>query len=134
MCRRRGRAEQDRQRGGHCRATSELHPEREPPRRTGTRRVATGLASQIELLRHVDGSPLVAGRPAWAGWERGAWPRPHDPIFDFSTPVRGFEWVDQTADRAARVLNSASALPPVVGHSDGGWAERVRSRRRFVAG
>lgn len=98
------------------------------------RAMAAGLARQIELLRDLDGSPLVAGRPAWANWDRGAWPRPHDPIFDFSVPVSGFEWLDHTAGNAARALRAASSLPSVIGHSDWVWQNVCVRDGRLVAG
>lgn len=85
------------------------------------RAMAAGLAGQIGLLADVDGSALVRNRPAWSNWDRGAWPLPHDPIFDFSVPVRGYEWVDAAADRAAGVLRDLGGLRPTVGHSDWVW-------------
>ena len=48
--------------------------------------MAAALAAQIDTLRGADGTDLVTGRPAWADWSAGAWPEPHDPVFDFSTP------------------------------------------------
>lgn len=96
--------------------------------------MAGGLATQIDAVRTMDGSALVAGRPAWADWDAGAWPRPHVPIFDFSAPVEGFEWVDQTADAAAAVLRSAHGLPLVIGHSDWVWQNVCVRDGRFVAG
>ncbi len=91
------------------------------PHNAGTRMtMARGLAVQIGLLRGVDGSALVPGRLAWANWDSGAWPVPHDSIFDFTAPVAGFEWLDAAADNAARVLQSVE-LPAVIGHSDWVW-------------
>lgn len=95
--------------------------------------MAGGLALQIELLRGVDGSALVTGRPAWANWDSGAWPGLHDSIFDFSTPVGGFEWIDEAADTAAHLLRAACRLPPVIGHSDWVWQNLCIRDGQFLA-
>jgi Ser/Thr protein kinase RdoA (MazF antagonist) len=96
--------------------------------------MAGGLARQIELLRAVDGSALIDGRPAWADWDSGAWPEPHDSIFDFTTQVAGYEWIDTTAEAAAKVLQTAGALPAVIGHSDWVWQNVCVRDDQFVAG
>lgn len=96
--------------------------------------IAGGLAVQIELLRDVDGSALITGRPAWANWDSGAWPTPHDSIFDFSTSVDGFEWLDRAADRAAHVLRTADDRPAVIGHSDWVWQNVCIRDGQFLAG
>lgn len=95
--------------------------------------MAAALARQVELLRGVDGSALVRGRPAWADWSVGAWPPPHDPVFDFTTPAAGFEWIDDLADAAAAELRGCSR-PPVIGHSDWVWQNVCVRDGRFVAG
>jgi phosphotransferase family enzyme len=96
--------------------------------------MAAALANQIDLLRDVDGSALNSGRPAWANWETGAWPAEHDPIFDFSRPVPGYEWLDETANGAAAELRTYDELPPVVGHSDWVWQNVCVRGTEFVAG
>lgn len=98
-----------------------------------------GLARQITLLRDVDGSALNQGRPAWANYAQGAWPPPHDPVFDFTTPARGYAWVDERAHTlAARLLKASTALRPVVGHTDWVWQNvgvpTWVEHNRFVAG
>lgn len=96
--------------------------------------MAGGLAVQIELLRDVDGSALITGRPAWANWDSGAWPAPHDSIFDFSTPVDGFEWLDRAADRASHQLRAAGGRPAVIGHSDWVWQNVCIRDGQLLAG
>jgi hypothetical protein len=104
------------------------------PHHAGTRMtMARGLAQQIELLRGVNGEALVSGRPAWANWDSGAWPTPHDPIFDFTAAVDGFEWLDTVADNAAHVLRSTE-LPPVIGHSDWVWQNVCIRDQELLAG
>lgn len=84
--------------------------------------MAAGLARQIELLADVNGEALNRGRPAWANWDAGAWPTPHHPIFDFTMPARGYEWLDDRANAHAGVLRRFSGLlPNVVGHTDWVW-------------
>ncbi|TDC15379.1 hypothetical protein E1261_40510 [Kribbella albertanoniae] len=95
--------------------------------------MAAALAVQIDALRNLDGIALVTGRPAWADWTAGAWPEPHDPVFDFSAPVRGFRWIDETADAAAEVLRAADDLPHVIGHSDWVWQNVCVRNDTFVA-
>lgn len=96
--------------------------------------MAAALANQIDILRDVDGSALKSGRPAWANWETGAWPAEHDPIFDFSRPVPGYEWLDETANSAAAEVRTLDELPPVVGHSDWVWQNVCVRGPEFVAG
>jgi hypothetical protein len=98
--------------------------------------MAAALAAQIDALRTMDGTDLVPGRPAWADWSVGAWPSPHDPVFDFSSPVPGFEWVDDKADAAARVLRAADDADSrrVIGHSDWVWQNVCVADGAFVAG
>ncbi|MEU4605630.1 phosphotransferase [Kribbella sp. NPDC023972] len=96
--------------------------------------MATGLAAQIDVLRGFDGTELGTSPPAWSVWNAGAWPTPHDPIFDFSSPVPGFEWVDETADAAATILRATDHAPGVVGHSDWVWQNVCIQSGRFVAG
>ncbi len=97
------------------------------------RAMATALATQIDALRGMDGSDLVQGQPAWADWSAGAWPVPHDPIFDFTTPVPGFEWVDELADASAATLRAADHAGSVVGHSDWVWQNVCVRDGSFVA-
>lgn len=102
----------------------------DPAARAG---MAGGLAGQIALLREEDGSALVTGRPAWANWDSGAWPEPHVPVFDFTAPEAGFEWLDEVADAMACRLTALDAAP-VVGHSDWVWQNVCVRAGRFVAG
>ena len=96
--------------------------------------MAGALAEQIELLREFDGTALIEGRPAWANWDSGAWPVTHDPIFDFSNSVPGYEWLDSMADDAAAELRNLDEYPPVVGHSDWVWQNVCVRDGEFVAG
>ncbi|MEQ7129476.1 phosphotransferase [Actinopolymorpha sp. B11F2] len=96
--------------------------------------MAAALAGQIDALRDMDGAALVPGRPAWADWSVGTWPAPHHPAFDFSTPVPGMEWVEETADAAAMVLRAADHSRPVIGHSDWVWQNVCVVDGAFVAG
>ncbi|WP_328291533.1 phosphotransferase [Kineococcus sp. NBC_00420] len=91
------------------------------------RALVAGLAEQIDLLRPlaadpVLGGPLRAGAPAWARYEEGPWPVPHDPIFDFTHRPERFGWVDDLAGEAAGVLNGFGSRgllgSDVIGHSD----------------
>lgn len=97
--------------------------------------LAGGLARQIQLLRDVDGSRLTPGRPAWANWEVGAWPDPHHPLFDFTKPATGYEWLDEWADEHAAVLRDAcKALPYLIGHTDWVWQNVAVRDDRLAAG
>lgn len=58
---------------------------------------------------------------------------PHDPVFDFSAPVPGYEWLDETADAAAAVLRSTDQSR-VIGHSDWVWQNVCVVDGAFVAG
>lgn len=76
------------------------------------------LVEQVRLLAGVrDQLAGLTVRPAWAVWDGGPWPVPHDPIFDFTTTPSGWEWLDDFARRAAAVL-VATELPPSLGHLD----------------
>ena len=81
------------------------------------RAMAHALFEQLQLLRGTAIDSLIAGAPAWAHYERGPWPQPHDPIFDFTTTPRAFTWLDEVARRAADVLNQAGP-PDSVAHAD----------------
>ncbi len=96
----------------------------EPPVR---RALVISFAGQIELLRPLAADPalrgpLRAGAPAWAAYEQGPWPAPHDPIFDFTHRPERFGWVDDLAAEAASVLNALDRRgvlgTDVIGHSD----------------
>ena len=91
------------------------------------RALAASLAEQIDLLRALAADPalrepLRAGAPAWARYEQGPWPVPHDPIFDFTQRSERFGWVDDLAAEAAGVLVRLASRdvlgPDVIGHSD----------------
>jgi Ser/Thr protein kinase RdoA (MazF antagonist) len=79
--------------------------------------LAVALAGQVELLRDVPAAPLRAGAPAWARYEQGPWPAPHDPFFDFTQTPDGYGWLDELAARAAGRLEE-QPWPDVIGHSD----------------
>jgi Ser/Thr protein kinase RdoA (MazF antagonist) len=79
--------------------------------------LAAALARQVELLRSVPAAPLRAGAPAWARYEQGPWPAPHDPFFDFRRTPDGWAWLDDLAARAATRLGQRPG-PDVIGHSD----------------
>jgi Ser/Thr protein kinase RdoA (MazF antagonist) len=84
------------------------------------RSLAASLAAQVDALRGVTDSSLVTDAPAWARYQDGPWPEPHDPIFDFSTLPDERRWLDQLAREAADVLATQPPEPTVIGHSD--WA------------
>lgn len=91
--------------------------------RPATRRaVARSLAEHVELLRSLPARSREALRhpPAWAVYQGGPWPTPHDPVFDFSSTPPEHAWVDGVAARAAAVLTRSGArgAERVVGHSD----------------
>lgn len=111
-----------------CASTGSPH---EPPARAS---MVAALAAQINILRDMDGDQLVSGRPAWADWSVGAWPVPHHPAFDFSAPVPGFEWVDESADVAAQVLRDADNSHRVIGHTDWVWQNVCVVDGAFVTG
>jgi hypothetical protein len=80
--------------------------------------MAQALAQQLTILRAVPAlrSHLLKP-PAWADYNNGPWPVPHDPLFDFTTTPVGFEWLDHLAQQAAEAL-SPRRQPDVIGHSD----------------
>ena len=82
------------------------------------RAMAQALSEQIRILRSVPGlqSSLVKP-PAWAAYDHGPWPIPHDPIFDFTATPVGFEWLDHIAMLAAEALGPRRQ-PDAIGHSD----------------
>jgi hypothetical protein len=94
--------------------------ERADAHRAVTRRaMARALADQVRLLRSV---PALLGSglrtpPAWAAYEHGPWPTPHDPLFDFTCTPAGFAWLDHVAGQAAAALIPRRP-PDVIGHSD----------------
>jgi hypothetical protein len=79
--------------------------------------LVVSLAEQIRILAKMEPPSALKVRPAWAIYQRGPWPTPHDPIFDFATTPTGFEWLDAFAQHASNILVS-SDLAPTVGHSD----------------
>ncbi len=81
------------------------------------RSLAASLALQVELLRSLPAQPLRPGAPAWAQYDGGPWPEPHDPIFDFSSTPDEYTWLDDVAADAATVLRACSGRD-VIGHSD----------------
>ncbi len=79
--------------------------------------MAKSLAMQPEILRAMPAAMLAKDPPAWASYAGGPWPTPHDPIFDFNKTEPGYQWLDDLAAEAARVLGPPTA-PEVIGHSD----------------
>ena len=79
--------------------------------------MARSLAMQPEILREMPSGVLATDPPAWASYAGGPWPTPHDSIFDFSKTGPGYQWLDELAAEAARVLGPPTA-PEVIGHSD----------------
>lgn len=89
----------------------------------GTRTaIATSLAHQVQLLTALPATVAAALQhpPAWAVYQRGPWPVPHDPIFDFTSTPEQYTWLDGVAAEAAAVLNDLAAemRADAVGHSD----------------
>lgn len=82
--------------------------------------LAASLAEQVDILGGAgDRAVGLTVRPAWAIYDHGPWPTPHDPIFDFTTTPPGYAWLDTVAREAADVLIGAQ-LPPSLGHGDWG--------------
>ncbi len=79
--------------------------------------MAHALFAQRDLLRGTPADAILAGAPAWSRYERGPWPTPHDPIFDFTTTPKAFTWIDDLARRAAGVLEQAGP-PDAIAHAD----------------
>jgi hypothetical protein len=80
--------------------------------------MARALADQVEILRSARAAAAaLTDPPAWAAYERGPWPVPHDPIFDFTSTPEGFEWLDRIAQDATDALGPRPA-PDAIGHSD----------------
>ena len=85
---------------------------------TTRRAMVRALSEQIRILRSVP--ELRSGLlkpPAWAAYDHGPWPIPHDPIFDFTTTPVGFSWLDHLAKLAAEAL-APRRQPDAIGHSD----------------
>jgi Ser/Thr protein kinase RdoA (MazF antagonist) len=81
------------------------------------RAMARALFEQLELLRGAEVDALLSGAPAWSHYEHGPWPKPHDPIFDFTLTPQAFTWLDDLAQRATSLL--ALARPPdAIAHAD----------------
>ena len=116
---------------GHA-ATIEAFLDRGEPgnshERATRKAMARSLAAQPEILRHMPAITLAAHPPAWAIYEGGPWPTPHDSLFDFSTTPPAYQWLDDLAADAAHVLGPPGA-PEVIGHSD--W---VCQNLRFANG
>jgi len=93
------------------------------------RALAHSLAEQVEILRAAR-SELAAleDPPAWADYEGGPWPVPHDPIFDFRATPADFAWLDRLAQDATDALGPRPAAD-AIGHGD--W---VCQNVRFLAG
>jgi Ser/Thr protein kinase RdoA (MazF antagonist) len=81
------------------------------------RAMARALFEQLELLRGAEGDGLLDGAPAWSHYEHGPWPKPHDPIFDFTVTPQAFTWLDNLARRTASVLEQAGP-PDAIAHAD----------------
>jgi Ser/Thr protein kinase RdoA (MazF antagonist) len=81
------------------------------------RAMVESLAAQIDLLRGQAAEPLHRHRPAWAMFDDGPWPTPHDPIFNFDLTLPEFQWLDLLAAEASARLRDPSG-DVVVGHAD----------------
>jgi Ser/Thr protein kinase RdoA (MazF antagonist) len=81
------------------------------------RAMAHALFQQLALLSGAAVDGLLAGAPAWSHYEQGPWPKPHDPIFDFTITPEAFTWLDDLARRAASVLEQAGP-PAAIAHAD----------------
>jgi hypothetical protein len=79
--------------------------------------MARSLVAQLEILRAVPAAAVARDQPAWAVYDAGPWPTPHDSIFDFSTTQPRYQWLDDIARDAADGLGRPAA-PEVIGHSD----------------
>jgi hypothetical protein len=97
----------------------------EDARRPDIRRaLASSLLEHIDLLRdRPDLARRLVTRPAWTEYRGGPWPRPHDPIFDFSHTPSGWEWVDEVAQQATEQIATVRAQGAdlggeVIGHGD----------------
>ena len=93
-------------------------PDRQDPVVRGL--LADGLARHIAILRQ---DPSLVGRagpgPSWCRYQQGPWPVPHDSIVDFSSPARGYEWIDDFGRQAAdQIIAHRDAAEVVVGHAD----------------
>jgi hypothetical protein len=90
------------------------HGERGDAHRPETRRaMAEALVRQVEILRVVPAAgSALAHPPAWAAYEAGPWPTPHDPMFDFSVTPGEFAWLDRLAARAAHALGPGASPTP----------------------
>ena len=88
------------------------------PYEPATRRaMAHALFEQLELLRGTSVDDLLVGAPAWSHYEHGPWPKPHDPIFDFTVTPQAFTWLDDLARRAASILKQAGPRDAIA-HAD----------------
>ncbi|HEY2175426.1 MAG TPA: hypothetical protein VGH85_16595 [Mycobacteriales bacterium] len=81
------------------------------------RAMAQALFAQRDLLRSSPVDAIIAGAPAWSRYERGPWPTPHDPIFDFTVTPEEFTWIDDLARRAAGALEQVGP-PDAIAHAD----------------
>lgn len=79
--------------------------------------MARSLLAQLEILRAVPAVALARDQPAWAVYQAGPWPTPHDSIFDFGSTQPRYQWLDDLAGDAADGLGRTAA-PEVIGHSD----------------
>jgi hypothetical protein len=77
------------------------------------KRIATGLAELIELLRSFEGEVSCLKH-----FQRGnsLYPQPHSKLFDFEKTADGAEWIDDFARRAREA--KAQEGPPLLGHMD----------------
>ncbi len=80
--------------------------------------MADGLFEHLTILRDEwPGRPALRTPPAWADYEAGPWPAPHDPVFDFSVTPPGYEWLDHLAAAAAAAIGPRQE-PDALAHSD----------------
>jgi hypothetical protein len=88
------------------------------------RRVAAGLARQLELCRALGAVP---GLKTAALVRRQLWAKPHDRRFDFAASSAGAAWIGELAAEARCRLDEAAAGNLVAGHMD--WrVEHLRFR------
>lgn len=81
---------------------------------------ARGLARQVALCRGLADPVLVDRHPLRASGGQ-LYPRPHNPLFDFSLEAADARWIDELAE-AAKAARDADDSVPIVAHTD--WSAR----------
>lgn len=90
--------------------------------------MARSLALQVQILASVPELVAATRPPAWAVYQSGPWPQPHDPIFDFTSTPAEYQWLDALAQAAAATLRGSDQAH-VGAHGD--W---VSQNLRFTGG